>query len=37
MKRCAEHAELKQQGNKQAVVYSGIKSLVKTSSGRSHS
>lgn len=33
MKRCAEDVELKVQGNKQSVVYSGIKNIVKTSSG----
>lgn len=37
MKRCAEDMELKVQGNKQAVVYSGIKNIVKTSSGESQS
>lgn len=35
MKRCAEDVELKVQGNKQSVVYSGIKNIVKTTSGRS--
>lgn len=33
MKQCAEDMELKLQGNKQSVVYSGIKNIVKTSSG----
>lgn len=35
MKQCAEDMELKLQGNKQSVVYSGIKNIVKTSSGES--
>lgn len=35
MKQCADDAELKLQGNKEAVVYSGIKNIVKTSSGES--
>lgn len=34
MKQCAEDMELKLQGNKQSVVYSGIKNIVKTSSGK---
>lgn len=33
MKQCAEDMELKLQGNKQSVVFSGIKNIVKTSSG----
>lgn len=33
MKQCAEDMELKLQGNKQSVIYSGIKSIVKISSG----
>lgn len=36
MKQCAEDMELKLQGNKQSVVYSGIKNIVKTSSGEKH-
>lgn len=35
MKQCAEDMELKLQGNKQSLVYSGIKNIVKTSSGKS--
>ena len=35
MKQCAEDIELKLQGNKQSVVYSGIKNIVKTTSGKS--
>lgn len=35
MKQCAEDMELKLQGNKQSVVFSGIKNIVKTSSGNS--
>ena len=34
MKQCAEDMELKLQGNKQSLVYSGIKNIVKTSSGK---
>lgn len=34
MKQCAEDMELKLQGNKQSVVYSGIKNIVKTTSGK---
>lgn len=34
MKQCAEDMELKLQGNKQSVVYSGIKNIVKTSTGK---
>lgn len=33
MKRCAEDVELKVQGSKQTVVYSGVKNIVKTSTG----
>ena len=33
MKQCTEDPELKLQGNKQALVYSGIKDIVKVSSG----
>ncbi|XP_034030196.1 GATOR complex protein MIOS [Thalassophryne amazonica] len=33
MKQCADDLELKLQGNKQSVVYSGIKNIIKTSSG----
>lgn len=36
MKQCAEDMELKLQGNKQSVVYSGIKNIIKTSSGKTH-
>lgn len=35
MKLCAEDPELKLQGNKQSLVHSGIKNIVKTSSGKS--
>lgn len=35
MKQCAEDMELKLQGNKQSTVYSGIKNIIKTSSGKS--
>lgn len=34
MKQCVEDVELKLQGNKQSVVYSGIKNIVKSSSGK---
>ena len=34
MKQCAEDMELKLQGNKQTLVYSGIKNIVKSSSGK---
>ncbi|MEQ2225374.1 hypothetical protein ILYODFUR_016793 [Ilyodon furcidens] len=37
MKQCAEDMELKLQGNKHSVVYSGIKNIVKTSSGTTES
>ncbi|XP_028297965.1 GATOR2 complex protein MIOS [Gouania willdenowi] len=37
MKLCAEDLELKIQGNKQSLVYSGIKNIVKTSSGATES
>ena len=33
MKQCTENPDLKLQGNKQALVYSGIKDIVKVSSG----
>lgn len=37
MKRCAEDVELKVQGNKQTLAYSGVKNVVRTSSGESRS
>ncbi|XP_074540448.1 GATOR2 complex protein MIOS [Halichoeres trimaculatus] len=37
MKQCAEDMELKLQGNKQSTVYSGIKNIIKTSSGTTES
>lgn len=36
MKQCAEDMELKLQGNVQSVVYSGIKNIVKTTSGKTN-
>ncbi|CAL8337121.1 unnamed protein product [Gadus morhua 'NCC'] len=37
MKQCTENPDLKLQGNKQALVYSGIKDIVKVSSGTAES
>ena len=34
MKQYTEDVEQKQQGSKQALVYSGIKNIVKSSSGK---
>lgn len=34
MKQYTENMEQKQQGNKQSLIYSGIKNIVKTSSGK---
>lgn len=34
MKQYTEDVEQKQQGSKQSLVYSGIKNIVKTSSGK---